>query len=171
MSMFGSKIPAALSLPQGFNNPAPPKPKFFGQGGTGRAILGSIGDALLQSNNMGPIYAPAMAEQRAMQMAEQNYQRQMRDSLALYEAKARIAAQNQPDPFAKALQFNSLPEEQKRAVANYYDVVNPRMVNGYIPGVGFVQQPIAREVPLSDEEILRMEQGEAGGNASGGFQY
>lgn len=46
------------------------KPKFFGEGGSGRAIAGHIGDALLQMNGMRPIYAPAMEDQRAFSMRQ-----------------------------------------------------------------------------------------------------
>jgi hypothetical protein len=38
------------------------KPSFFGEGGTGRAIGGAIGDFLLQSSGMRPIYAPMMQQ-------------------------------------------------------------------------------------------------------------
>jgi len=51
---------------------------FFGEGGTGRALAGYIGDALLQMNGMNPIYQPAMNERRQMeqQMQMQAQQRQ-----------------------------------------------------------------------------------------------
>lgn len=52
-------------------NPAEPpqKPKFFGEGGTGRNIAGYIGDALLQMSGMQPIYQPTMMN-RAQSAAE-----------------------------------------------------------------------------------------------------
>ena len=55
---------------------APQKPSFFGRGGTGRAIAGSLGDALLQMNGMRPIYAPNMQHQQAMQAAQQQAQQE-----------------------------------------------------------------------------------------------
>jgi hypothetical protein len=53
------------------DSPADPgikhKTGFFGSGGVGRGIAGSIGDFLLQMNHMQPIYAPAMEHQRNLQ--------------------------------------------------------------------------------------------------------
>lgn len=40
------------------------KPGFFGQGGVGRAIAGTIGDFLLQQSGMDPIYMPNVLQQR-----------------------------------------------------------------------------------------------------------
>lgn len=60
MSMGGPAV-----MPQ--QPAATPEPSFFGQGGTGRNIAGAIGDALLQSQHMQPIYAPQMDERRRMQ--------------------------------------------------------------------------------------------------------
>jgi hypothetical protein len=47
------------------------KPKLFGEGGIGRGIAGSIGDALLQLGHMQPIYAPAMDAQREFRQRQQ----------------------------------------------------------------------------------------------------
>ena len=49
----------------------PEKPKFFGEGGVGRAIAGNIGDFLLQNAGMNPMYNPEMQHQRAMQQRTQ----------------------------------------------------------------------------------------------------
>ena len=63
-----------------------PAPSFFGQGGVGRGIAGAIGDYLLQSQHMQPIYAPAMQQRQhyAQQnrMAQQNRQDDNADWLA-----------------------------------------------------------------------------------------
>lgn len=45
---------------------APKKGGFFGQGGAGRAIAGTIGDVLLQRGGLAPIFAPAMQYQQAI---------------------------------------------------------------------------------------------------------
>lgn len=45
------------------------KPGFFGQGGAGRAIAGTIGDVLLQQSGMAPIYGPAQQQAQAMAAA------------------------------------------------------------------------------------------------------
>ena len=55
---------------------------FFGQGGVGRAIAGTIGDVLLQRNGMAPIYAPAMRDQQQqMQAAAQQAAAQRQKSV------------------------------------------------------------------------------------------
>lgn len=46
------------------------KPKFFGQGGAGRAIAGTLGDALLQMSGMRPIYGPMMQDRQALAAQE-----------------------------------------------------------------------------------------------------
>lgn len=51
-------------------------PGFFQQGGTGRAIAGSLGDALMQMGGLQPIYAPAMQERRQMAQRQQMQQAQ-----------------------------------------------------------------------------------------------
>lgn len=48
----------------------PSRPSFFGDGGAGRAIVGTIGDSLLTLSGGRPVYAPAMAEQRAARNAQ-----------------------------------------------------------------------------------------------------
>jgi len=53
-----------------FGRSTPKKPGFFDQGGAGRAIAGTIGDVLLQRNDMAPTYAIGQ-EQRAYQAAQQ----------------------------------------------------------------------------------------------------
>jgi len=52
------------------------KPKFFGQGGVGRAIAGSIGDFLLQQSGMQPIYGPTVLQQRDAAERERMAQQQ-----------------------------------------------------------------------------------------------
>lgn len=67
--MFGKKPPAALPQPNGMPigvevMQQPAKPKFFGHGGAGRAIAGTIGDFLLQQSGMDPVYLPNVLQQR-----------------------------------------------------------------------------------------------------------
>lgn len=54
---------------------APAKPKFFGEGGVGRAIAGNIGDFLLQYSGMQPIYQPAVQQRQAMAYDQQQRER------------------------------------------------------------------------------------------------
>lgn len=56
------------------------RPSAFASGGTGRAIAGSIGDALLGLAGQKPIYAPIMQDRRQQ---EADYQRQL--ALAQYK--------------------------------------------------------------------------------------
>lgn len=48
-----------------------PKPGFFGQGGVGRGIAGTLGDFLLQQSGNRPIYQPAMRQQGAIRAQQQ----------------------------------------------------------------------------------------------------
>lgn len=52
----------------GVQEPEREEQAFFGKGGAGRAIAGTLGDVLLQRNGMGPVYAPAMQQQQYRQM-------------------------------------------------------------------------------------------------------
>lgn len=49
----------------------PEKPKFFGEGGVGRAIAGTIGDFLMQNAGMTPTYAAQQQHERALQQRMQ----------------------------------------------------------------------------------------------------
>lgn len=66
---------------------APAKPKFFGEGGVGRAIAGNIGDFLLQYSGMDPIYQPAMQQRQAMAYDQQQRDLQRRQGLEDWVAK------------------------------------------------------------------------------------
>lgn len=52
------------------------KPSFFGHGGAGRHIAGSLGDALMQMNGMRPVYAPALQDQRDLTMRQRLLEQQ-----------------------------------------------------------------------------------------------
>lgn len=71
----------------------PAKPKFFGEGGVGRAIAGNIGDFLLQQSGMDPIYMPNMLQQRDMaeraRMAEQKRMQDREDMQWEWQNKPR----------------------------------------------------------------------------------
>lgn len=60
------------NLPQ--TNAAPRKSGFFGQGGPGRAIAGTIGDVLLQRGGLQPIYAPTMQNKQEAQRERAEWQ-------------------------------------------------------------------------------------------------
>lgn len=50
-----------------------PKPSFFGEGGVGLGIAGTIGDALLNMSGGQAVYAPAMRQQQQQQFAIQQH--------------------------------------------------------------------------------------------------
>lgn len=91
--LFGSAVQSPqMAAPM----TAPPeKPKFFGEGGVGRAIAGNIGDFLLQYSGMQPIYAPAMQQRQAAQQAE----RQRQQGLAEWVAKQEYEAAHRPPTY------------------------------------------------------------------------
>ena len=63
MAEMGDAMPNPSAMPIGIKEMTA-KPKFFGQGGAGRAIAGTIGDYLLQQSGMQPIYGPTVLQQR-----------------------------------------------------------------------------------------------------------
>lgn len=87
LSYSGYDRNAAMEGKSGFSpmngNQPSKRPGFFGQGGPGRAILGTIGDVLLQRGGNAPIYAPAMRQQQGLlaqqQQAEQQRQQERED--------------------------------------------------------------------------------------------
>ena len=93
---------------------------FFAPGGTGRAIAGSVGDALLQLGHMQPIYQPAMEAQREFamrrQLAEQERQNTLGNETALYDYKLA-----HPDP-------GQMSDFDKQAVAGGYAPGTPEWV-------------------------------------------
>ena len=82
-------------------NPMEPeqKPKFFGQGGTGRNIAGYLGDALLQMSGMQPIYQPTMQRRAQSAIEAQQAEAARYADMQDYEAKKRIDQRyDTPDP-------------------------------------------------------------------------
>lgn len=57
-----------------------PSPSFFGGGGVGRGIAGTIGDYLLQQAHMQPVFAPAMQEQRILSRQQAMHAQELQDS-------------------------------------------------------------------------------------------
>nr|WP_293854464.1 hypothetical protein [Sphingomonas sp. SCN 67-18] len=74
------------------------KPSFFGQGGTGRQIVGILGDALSAAGGGQGVYAPMMQQQR---MFKQQSQREDERSRLLADRQmelARFKAANPDEP-------------------------------------------------------------------------
>ncbi len=70
---MGDLMPPITNQPLGIPTQQMPeqKPGFFGQGGIGRGIAGSIGDWLQQTNGLEATYGPAMAQRRQMEFLQQ----------------------------------------------------------------------------------------------------
>ncbi|MBK9005304.1 MAG: hypothetical protein IPM41_16075 [Sphingomonadales bacterium] len=77
------------------------KPGFFGQGGAGRAIAGTIGDFLLQQSGMDPVYLPNILQQRDAEerarMAQQQRMQGREDFLFRENYKRDNPEPKQPD--------------------------------------------------------------------------
>ena len=91
------------------------KPGFFGQGGAGRAIAGTIGDFLLQQSGMDPVYLPNILQQRDAEerarMAEQQRVQAREDKQWEWQNKPK----DEPNPteFERILAASGLPQDQQ----------------------------------------------------------
>ncbi len=61
-----------------------PKPGFFGEGGVGRGIAGSIGDVLMQYGGLQPTFGPMMQAQREAEAKAREYQQRRQDDDATW---------------------------------------------------------------------------------------
>ena len=113
--LFGAKAPITapngtppIAAPQnqmgdpGLGMPQQPtsekKPGFFGEGGAGRMIAGSIGDMLLQNAGMAPMYFPMMQQQREQAAQQAAEQRKRAEGMADWRAKEEWKRANRPPP-------------------------------------------------------------------------
>lgn len=132
---------------------APQKSGFFGKGGVGRGIAGSIGDALLQQSGMAPIYAPQMQFQQVQAARQAEEQRRRAADLADYGAKKQIDQQyagpaEAPAFIRNAEAFYQLSPEDQARVVSVQDIVNPMMR----PGPDGQFYPIARPRPVAQSD-------------------
>ena len=107
--------------------------KFFGKGGTGRAIAGYIGDYLAQIGGAQPLYAPAVQHQRDLADA----QREQQAKLAQWVWQQQYSANNpEPTEQQKNYQYYSHLSPQEQAVYNQSrqgdPYVNTVLPNGFI---------------------------------------
>lgn len=81
--LFGASVqpPMAPEMTATANPMTTAKPKFFGEGGVGRAIAGNIGDFLLQYSGMQPIYQPAVQQRQAMAYEQKQREAQRQQQL------------------------------------------------------------------------------------------
>jgi hypothetical protein len=96
--------------------PMTKKAGFFGQGGIGRGIAGTIGDFLLQQSGMQPIYGPSVMQQRdaeeRMRMAQQQWSQRREDMQWEWANKPKDAPNN--DTINDFNWYRGLSEEERK---------------------------------------------------------
>lgn len=117
----------------------PKKQSFFGQGGVGRMIAGTIGDFLMQNAGMQPVYGPTVLQQRDMQerirMAQAQRMQAREDKLWEWQNKPKDAPNN--DTINDFNWYKNLPEEDRKLyhkmkpVVGYMADGTPRIINPY----------------------------------------
>lgn len=161
-------------IPQG--QPEQPKPKFFGEGGMGRNIAGSIGDALLQYGKMDSIFAPAMRERQKVAQAQQ----QQAAEYAQFVQKEQYKAAN-PEESPMIRDTNAYIGMDDSHQAAYRSMHPGQIVNMTLPdgqfysgpaegiaaALGGGQAPPSPQLPRA-HELTPI--GGAGGNVSGNFR-
>jgi len=159
----------------------PKKPGFFGQGGVGRAIAGTIGDFLLQQSGMQPIYGPTVLQQRDAEerarMAQQQRMQRREDMQWEWQNKPKEAPN--PTEFERILAASGLPQEQQIQLMQDYARNRANPVQG-VPftdeqgnsGIQFIR-PGAMQAPQGapTAPVGKLRPiGGSGGNVTGGFQ-
>ena len=132
----------------------PKKPGFFGQGGVGRAIAGTIGDFLLQQSGMQPIYGPTVLQQRDAEerarMAQQQRMQRREDMQWEWQNKPKDVPNN--DTINDFNWYSGLTDEQRKLyhqmnpVVGYMADGTPRVINPYE-----AQQPNLDSQPASED--------------------
>ena len=122
-----ASMPQNQTMQDGANLGTPAAQKgggFFGQGGGGRAIAGTLGDFLLQQGGMAPVYAPQQQFQQVQAMRQAEAQRARAAELADYETKKgidqRYATPEAPKPGSFEWFQTATPEQRAT-----YDQYNP----------------------------------------------
>lgn len=115
------------------------KPGFFGQGGAGRAIAGTIGDFLLQQSGMDPVYLPNILQQRDAEerarMAQQQRMQAREDKMWEWQNKPKDARYN--DTIEDFKWYQGLNDEERKLyhqmnpVVGYMADGTPRVINPY----------------------------------------
>jgi len=157
----------------------PKKPGFFGQGGVGRAIAGTIGDFLLQQSGMQPIYGPTVLQQRdaeeSARMAQQQRMQRREDMQWEWQNKPKDV-----NPYRWESNDGSLleigPDGQPRVVykdptpkTTYITSDNGDGTKTIVPIVNGVPQ-MGGQQPLIPIGGTLPPKGGSGGNVTGGFQ-
>ena len=154
---------------------AMPEPRksggFFGKGGVGRAIAGTLGDVLLQRNGLEPMYAPQMQMQQALAFRQAEAQRQRAAELADFERKQQIEAQYRApkvnDTIADFEWYKNLSPED-RAIYQQMRPVYRQGADGQFYRVDVNNGAPAGLDSLPEGYTIRG--GGTGGNVGGGFR-
>jgi len=177
----------------GANEPRPKSGGFFGKGGVGRGIAGTIGDVLLQQGGVAPIYGPQMQMQQMMAFRQAEEQRRRAAELADFRTQMQIRQEFQPtekDAFDRALAAANIDPESEQGVALYRQRAmtlaqgqpqEPRMVTlpdgRAVFGTMDEIRGILSGSQASGPQVLGQSlpegwqiEGGAGGNASGSFR-
>ena len=136
--MQGQQQPGLFNFSTPQMPAAQPRPSFFGEGGTGRAIAGNIGDALLQYGNMQPIYSKSQDELRKHAEA----QREEAGKFAQFQREWDYKAANpapEVDPVTRdANAYMNLDDPHRAA----YNQMHPgQIVNMTLPNGQFYSGP------------------------------
>lgn len=86
-------MPQDMTMRDGANLSAPMPERsggFFGKGGMGRTIAGTIGDALLQQSGLQPVFGPQMQFQQQMAFRQAEEQRRRAADLADFRTQMQI---------------------------------------------------------------------------------
>lgn len=136
--MAQQAMPQPAAMPIGVEQ-ITKKPGFFGQGGIGRQIAGTIGDALLTFGGGDPVYAPMMMQREdariRQQMAAQKRMQEREDKQWEWQNKPKEAPNN--DTINDFNWYKSLPEEERKLyhqmkpVVGYMADGTPRVINPY----------------------------------------
>lgn len=181
-SPFGSRskadVAARFVMPQEEQKQA--KPSFFGQGGAGRGIAGTLGDFLLQYNGFAPTYAPAIQQQRAIAAQGAADQRNRSLDLADWQYKQEYERAN-PKPVNNDTvnDYNFIAERLGQDVADQYlrNLGDP-IVTTTLPGNRFYSGPRSQfgqalgggPVAQSEWDSAKPYGGGTAGNGGGSFR-
>lgn len=180
MAEMGDAMPNPSAMPIGIKEMTA-KPKFFGQGGAGRAIAGTIGDYLLQQSGMQPIYGPTVLQQRDAEerarMAQQQRMQAREDLQWEWQNKPKDGPQL--TEYERIVRASGLPEADQLKLLQDYARNRANPVQG-VPftdeqgnsGIQFIRpgQMQGAQQGLIPIGGTLPPKGGSGGNVTGGFR-
>lgn len=180
MAEMGDAMPNPSAMPIGIKEMTA-KPKFFGQGGAGRAIAGTIGDYLLQQSGMQPIYGPTVLQQRDAEerarMAQQQRMQKREDMQWEWQNKPKDSPQL--TEYERIVRASGLPEAEQLKLLQDYARNRANPVQG-VPftdeqgnsGIQFIRpgQMQGAQQGLIPIGGTLPPKGGSGGNVTGGFR-